>query len=454
MRKGGDVTSLAMDETRTLISQLLKNLGTQREVEQYLKQYSSVESTKFAVIKVGGAIVRDHLDDLVSSLTFLSRVGLYPILIHGAGEQLSEALREAGHQPTFVDGLRVTDAETLRMARKVFTRVNHQICGALEKQGTGARPIPAGVFEGELTSDKRLGYVGEVTDVDLEPIRSAIRVGDIPVLSSLAETVTGQLLNINADTATRHLAHKIEPHKIVFLTPTAGLWDAQGQTISAINLAEDYDQLMEAPWVTGGMRLKVQEVKALLEGLPLSTSVAITAPSELPKELFTYRGSGTLIRRGEKVLVYEDGLDGVDIPRLSELLESSFARPLVEGYFETKRFKRIYVTESYRATAILTDEGPIPYLDKFAVTAAAQGEGLAASLWDRLRRDTPKLFWRSRIENHQINPWYFTKSEGSLRDPKWIVFWYGLSGFDDIQDCIKRAFDMPPTLRNHAIVEV
>jgi len=448
------MASLVMDETRSLIAQLLKNLGTQREVEQYLKQYSSVESTKFAVIKVGGAIVRDHLEDLVSSLTFLSRVGLYPILIHGAGEQLSEALREAGHQPTFVDGLRVTDAETLRMARKVFTRVNHQICDALEKQGTGARPIPAGVFEGELTRDKRLGYVGEVTDVDLEPIRSAIRVGDIPVLSSLAETATGQLLNINADTATRHLAHKIEPHKIVFLTPTAGLWDSQGQVISAINLAEDYDQLMESPWVTGGMRLKVQEVKALLEGLPLSTSVAITAPSELPKELFTYRGAGTLIRRGEKVLVYENGLEGVDIPRLSELLKSSFSRPLVEGYFETKKFQRIYVTESYRATAILTDEGPIPYLDKFAVTAAAQGEGLAASLWDRLRRDTPKLFWRSRIENHQINPWYFTKSEGSLRDPKWIVFWYGLAGFDEIQDCIKRAFEMPPTLRNHAIVEV
>lgn len=443
-----------MDDTRTLISQLLKNLGSQREVEQYLKQYSSVESTKFAVIKVGGGIIRDHLDDLVSSLSFLSRVGLYPILIHGAGEQLSDALREAGHQPTFVDGLRVTDAETLRMARKVFTRVNHQICGALEKEGTGARPIPTGVFEAELTSDSRLGFVGEVVDVDLEPIREAIRVGDIPVLSSLAETRSGQILNINADTATRHLAHDIEPHKIIFLTPTAGLLDPNGQVLSAVNLAEDFDTLMTAPWVSGGMRLKIQEVKALLDGLPLSTSVAITAPSELPKELFTYRGSGTLIRRGERVLVFENGLDGVDIPRLTKLLESSFGRALVEGYFEQKRFTRIYVTESYRATAILTDEGPIPYLDKFAVTAAAQGEGLAASLWDRLRRDTPKLFWRSRIDNHQINPWYFTKSEGSLRDPKWVVFWYGLSGFDEIQDCIKRAFEMPPTLRSHAIAEV
>ena len=441
------------DDTRTLITQLLRNLGSQKEVEQYLKQYAEVDSVKFAVIKVGGGIIRDHLEDLVSSLSFLSRVGLYPIIIHGAGEQLSEALRMSGHNPTFVDGLRVTDAETLRMARKVFARVNHQICDALEAEGTWARPIPTGVFEAEATEMERLGYVGEVTDVDLEPISSAIRVGDIPVLSSLAETRTGQILNINADTATRHLAQKIQPHKIVFLTPTAGLTDAEGQVMSAINLAEDYDTLMTAPWVTGGMRLKIQEVKALLDGLPLQSSVAITSPLELPKELFTHRGSGTLIRKGERVLVYEGGLEGVDRQRLQGLLESSFQRALVEDYFDKKRFVRIYVTESYRATAILTHEGPIPYLDKFAVTSKAQGEGLAASLWERLRKDNPKLFWRSRIDNQQINSWYFSKSDGSLRDARWIVFWYGLSGFEEIQECIARAFAMPPSLRSHAISE-
>ncbi|MBL8786775.1 MAG: acetylglutamate kinase [Deltaproteobacteria bacterium] len=442
-----------VNDTRTLISQLLRNLGTQREVEQYLKQYASVESTKFAVIKIGGGIVRDHLDDLVSSLTFLSRVGLYPIIIHGAGEQLSEALRMEGHQPTFVDGLRVTDAETLRMARKVFTRTNHQICDALEAQGTRARPIPTGVFEAVKSDFDRLGYVGEVTDVDLEPIRSAIQAGDIPVLSSLAETRDGQLLNINADTATRHLATKIEPYKIIFLTPTAGLLDAEGHIISAINLAEDYDTLMEAPWVSGGMRLKIQEVKALVDALPLQSSVAITSPSELPKELFTHRGSGTLIRKGERVLLFEGGLEGVDLGRLQNLLESSFQRALVDDYFEKKAFSKIYVTESYRATAILTEEGPIPYLDKFAVTSKAQGEGIAASLWERLRKDNPKLFWRSRVENHTINPWYFTKSDGSLRDARWIVFWYGLDGFDEIQACIARAFAMPPSLRSHGIAE-
>ncbi|MCA9718649.1 MAG: hypothetical protein KC468_28530, partial [Myxococcales bacterium] len=212
------------------------------------------------------------------------------------GPQIGDLLARLGKESVFKDGLRVTDAVTLRAARKVFTRVNHQICDALEANQARARPIPSGVFEARPAADRDLGYVGDVYDIDLDPIRSAIRAGDIPVLSSLGESETGQLLNINADTATRHLATKIEPHKIVFLTPTAGLLNHKGRPISAINLAEDFDDLMAAPWVSGGMRLKIQEVKALLDGLPLASSVAITSPRELPKELFTHRGSGTLIR--------------------------------------------------------------------------------------------------------------------------------------------------------------
>ncbi|MCC6624188.1 MAG: acetylglutamate kinase [Deltaproteobacteria bacterium] len=453
-------------DTRGLIAQLLRNLGSQREVDQYLKQFASLESTKFAVIKVGGGIIEEHLGDLVSALTFLERVGLYPIIIHGAGEQLTKALAESGHQASFVGGKRVTDAATLRMARKVFTRVNYQLCDALEAQGTGARPIPTGVFFAEPMDFERMGYVGEVSEVDVEPIRSAIQVGDIPVLSSLAETSTGQLLNVNADTCTRHLAKKIEPYKIIFLTPTGGLLDGEGRLLSAINLAEDYDELMRASWLTGGMRLKIEEVQQILQGLPPSSSVAITSPSELPKELFTHRGSGTLIRKGEHILRFDEGIADIDRPRLEDLLETSFGRPLVDDYFETKNFFRTYVTESYRGTAILTHEGGIapaspggrpggiPYLDKFAVTSKAQGEGLAASLWDRVRRENPKLFWRSRVDNHTINPWYFAKADGSFRDAKWVVFWYGLADFAEIQDCIARAFEMPPTLRSHVIAEL
>src|SRR5690606_19339928 len=93
----------------------------------------------------------------------------------------------------------------------------------------------------------------------------------------------------------------VEPYKIIFLTPTGGMLDEQGRIISAINLVEDYDDLMKQPWVHSGMRLKLQEIRRLLDELPLTSSVSITSPGHLAKELFTYQGSGTLIRKGEAV---------------------------------------------------------------------------------------------------------------------------------------------------------
>lgn len=101
------------------ITRLLYNIGSKREVEQYIRQYCSVDSQKFAVIKVGGAVLTDELETLASSLTFLYRVGLYPIVVHGAGPQLNNLLENAGIEPNYADGIRVTDPKTLAIARQV-----------------------------------------------------------------------------------------------------------------------------------------------------------------------------------------------------------------------------------------------------------------------------------------------------------------------------------------------
>ena len=111
-------------EVQPVIVKLLRSLGSRKEVEQYLKQYSEIEAKKFAIIKVGGGIIQDDLDSLVSSLTFLQRVGLFPIVIHGAGPQLNAALNDAGISTEIVNGQRVTSPETLEIARKVFQKQN------------------------------------------------------------------------------------------------------------------------------------------------------------------------------------------------------------------------------------------------------------------------------------------------------------------------------------------
>ncbi len=185
-----------------------------------------------------------------------------------------------------------------------------------------------------------------------------------------------------------------------FLTGTGGLLDADGKLIDSINLSTEFDHLMQQPWINGGMRVKIEQIKDLLDCLPLESSVSITRPSDLAKELFTHKGSGTLVRRGERVL-RATSWDELDLPRLKSLIESSFGRTLVPEYFDTTTLLRAYVSENYRAAVILTDEGQfgagrLTYLDKFAVLDDAQGEGLGRAVWNVMREETPQLFWRSR----------------------------------------------------------
>lgn len=440
-----------MLNTRHTIVRLLQNIGSRKEVEQYLKQFASLESRQFAIIKVGGAVLRDDLENLASSLSFLHRVGLYPIVIHGCGPQLNEALEEQGVETKRIDGMRVTPPEALEVARKVFQRENLRLVDALEQLGTHARPIVSGVFEAELLDHDRLGLVGEITAIHVEAIVSAINSGCLPILSSLGETPGGQIVNINADVAARKLAIRVEPLKIVFLTETGGLLDQHDRIIESVNLTEDFDQLMQEDWVHSGMRLKIQQIKELLDALPLSSSVSMTTPAQLARELFTHRGSGTLIRRGEAINVY-NGIDGLDHDRIRNLLETCFQKQLASDYFDKKPFHRIYLSDSYRAIAIVTEEEGIPYLDKFGVTTKAQGEGLGQSIWARMKRDFPKLFWRARSTN-PINAWYFQEADGTYRQGEWTVFWYGMDSFEEMKKCVEIALAMPATFSLHAVAD-
>lgn len=221
------------------IAKLLYNIGSRKEVEQYLRHFSSVESQKFAVIKVGGAVLTDELDTLASALTFLNRVGLYPIVLHGAGPQLNRLLEDAGVEPQYIEGIRITDAKTLEIARKVFQQENLKLVEALERHGTRARPIPSGVFVADYLDREKYGYVGNINSVNKSVIQSAIRAGTLPILTSLAETPSGQILNVNADIAAAELATVLEPLKIVFLNEKNGLYHGvTGKKIDVINLDE------------------------------------------------------------------------------------------------------------------------------------------------------------------------------------------------------------------------
>ena len=430
--------------TRQTIVRLLSAMGSAKEIQQYLKRFSQVDAKRFAVVKVGGAVLRDDLPALASSLTFLQQVGLTPIVLHGAGPQLDQELAAAGIAKQTVGGLRVTTPQALGIVRRVFQQQNLRLVDALHAMDTRAVSVASGVFTSDYLDRDALGMVGKVTGIELAPIEAALRANAIPVIASLGETAEGQLLNINADVAANELVRVLQPYKIVFLTGTGGLLDGQGQVIDSINLSTEYDHLMAQPWIDGGMRLKIEQIADLLADLPLASSVSITRPSELAKELFTHRGSGTLVRRGEKVLAF-DSWDGVDRDRMRGLIESSFGRALVPDYFERTRPWRIYVSENYRAAMILTREQGMAYLDKFAVLDDAQGEGLGRAVWLVMREQNPQLFWRSRHGNN-VNPFYDAECDGSIKQPRWKVYWYGIDDFGRIERCVAHCAQRVPTL--------
>ena len=192
-----------------------------------------------------------------------------------------------------------------------------------------------------------------------------------------------------------------------------------------MNLSTDVPALAASKEISRKEALILEGARRLCEeAAPLPFTVAITSPLNVLRELFTVKGAGTLLRRGARI-VRREGWDGVDIPRLKELLASSFGRAAVEDFFRTAP-ARVYLDEDYRGCAILVDTPLGAYLTKFAVSPEAQGEGIARDLWDALAADTPVVFWRARRTN-PVREWYDKLCDGLVRTPDWIVYWKGLA---------------------------
>lgn len=434
-----------LHSTRSTVVQLLSNIGSKREVQQYLSHFTSVSSQQFAVIKVGGAIITEHLQTLSSALAFLNHVGLYPIVVHGAGPQLNRMLEDAGVEPEFHDGIRVTDGKTLALARKLFLEENLRLVEELERMGVRARPLTAGVLSADYLDKEKYNLVGKINGVNKAPIESAIDAGCLPILTSMAETPDGQVLNVNADVAAGELARALQPLKIVYLAEKGGLFNGDtGEKISTINLDEEYDHLMSQWWVRHGTRLKIKEMKDLLNDLPRSSSVAIIHPADLQKELFTDSGAGTLIRRGNKVHTKTSLSEFEDVERLKEVLvrdqEGLDARAVVDRYVEGLRESnfKAYFDDPMEALAVVLppQEGSsLAHLATLAITKSGWLTSVADNVFTNIRKDFPKLVWTVKEDDENLT-WFFDKADGSLSRGGEVLFWYGIESGDEVKELV------------------
>ncbi|RDA86051.1 hypothetical protein CP532_1271 [Ophiocordyceps camponoti-leonardi (nom. inval.)] len=422
----------ARDRTREIVAQTVSSIGSKREGQQYLKLFTSVSSQKFAVIKVGGAILTHHIDELCRSLLFLYELGLYPIIVHGAGPQLNRLLEEAGVEPQFEEGIRVTDAKTLSVARKLFLEENLRLIDRLDDLGVQTRSL-SGVLIADYLDKDKWQYVGKITRVNKAAIEKSIEAGYVPVLSSLAETEDGRLLNVNADVAAAELARALEPLKVVYLSEKGGLFDGDNHKISHINLDEEYNHLMSQPWCIYGTRLKIKQIKELLDTLPRTSSVAIIHPSDLQKELFTDSGAGTLIRRGDKIQKITSIADFGDIARLKATLirdrEGLDAEATVDRWvdFLAENPFTAYFDEALQCLAIVMPPGngrAMSTLATLTITKSGWLTNIAENVFAAIKKDYPSLVWTVSEADENLT-WFFEKADGSFNINGSVLFYYG-----------------------------
>ena len=243
----------------------------------------------------------DPLASFATDIVLMRSVGMRPIVVHGGGPQIGELMARLGKVPRFVDGLRVTDAETLDIARMVLVgKVNRDIVSAINVHGplaVGVSGEDAGLISAEAKNPE-LGFVGEVASVNPDILLRLISEDLIPVIATIGSDETGQAYNINADTAAGALAAAVGATKLVYLTDVDGIRADRHDPRSRLSkvATDDLAGMIESGAVDGGMIPKVRScIDAVRGGVTSAHVLDGSAPHALLLEIFTREGVGTMV---------------------------------------------------------------------------------------------------------------------------------------------------------------
>jgi acetylglutamate kinase len=281
------------------IEEHLKNAQFLIEILPYIQRWRG----KIVVVKYGGnAMADDNVSmHFAEDIVLMKQVGLLPVVVHGGGPQIGDLMEKLGKKSEFRDGLRVTDAETLDIARMVLVgKVNRDIVGAINVHGPHAVGV-SGEDGGLITAAARnpeLGFVGDVSSINPTLLVKLLSEGLIPVMSTIGADATGQAYNINADTVAGAVAEALEAEKIVYLTDVAGLYEDFGDETSLIRRAtiSELQEKIDSGLLSGGMIPKIEAcVRAVRNGVSSAHLLDGRVPHVSLLELFTDLGIGTMI---------------------------------------------------------------------------------------------------------------------------------------------------------------
>ncbi len=268
----------------------------------YIKRYNG----KIVVVKYGGnAMIDEHLkQQVMEDIVLLWLIGVKIVLVHGGGPEISDIMSKLGKKPEFVDGLRVTDKETVDIVQMVLAgKVNKTLVTLLEAKGGKAMGISG--MDGRLIEakmkDERLGFVGDITKINIEPVVDLLEKNYIPVISTVGCDKNGNTYNINGDTAAAHIAGALGAERLIMMTDIAGILrdkDDPTTLIPEITL-DDASKLYAEGVISGGMIPKVDCcIEAIHKGVSKVIIMDGRVSHSILMELLTNEGAGTMVTGG------------------------------------------------------------------------------------------------------------------------------------------------------------
>jgi len=268
-----------------------------QEIEKYIKKYSKEK----IVIKCGGRVLLDPnlFENFICDIVVLKKLGLTPIVVHGGGPRIKKKLDELNIETKFIMGLRVTNEKVIKVVEKVMIEFNKEIVNALEKKGCMAKSLT--IKENNVIfveqKNKELGYVGIPNKIDDKLIKNFIKENFIPIVSPMGQDEKKQIYNINADTAAGALARSLRSRRLMLMTDVEGVYDKDKKLIPEIN-SKEAEQLIYDQTISEGMIPKIRTcIKSVNNGVRGVVIIDGRKPHSILFELFSDKGSGTLIRK-------------------------------------------------------------------------------------------------------------------------------------------------------------
>ena len=258
---------------------------------------------KIVVIKYGGnAMINEDLkQQVMQDIVLLSLIGARVVLVHGGGPEISDLMKRLGKEAVFIDGLRVTDKETVDIAQMVLAgKINKSLVNMVESYGgnaIGLSGIDGHMIQAEI-KDERLGYVGNITCINAQPILDMLDDGYIPVIATLGCDDEGNTYNINGDTAAAYIAGALQAERLLMMTDVPGVLRDKDDLSTLISemTVEEAKQLREQGIIAGGMIPKVECcVEAIRSGVKKVVIMDGRIPHSILMELLTDEGAGTMV---------------------------------------------------------------------------------------------------------------------------------------------------------------